>query len=901
MLSALALTTALLAPGSDVLQLTNVPLPGVGPVTLELHRTTTLTDDFRVEVRGAGVHGRDAGAATGADATAATAPTAATAAMRAAAAARSVATFAGPVAGFPNGHAIISLSPWGASGLVELEGRRFTLVPQAAAGAGGAGLVRGPARWVESPGAGAPDAPEPCRALRNPDPSRGANDGGVAGTGSGSGMRDLRVRIAADCDQEFTAMFAGEAEAAAYVTALYAAIDDVYRRECGVRIQLSYVRLWTTEADPYQDPDPLGQFRDVWEAEQGSVVRDVAQLLTGRRNLPYGGVAWLNAACGSFGYSVCGYLIGQFADPGRTDPGNWDVIVTAHELGHNIGTLHTHDYGIDTCASGTVLRGTIMSYCHTVSGATANVDMGFHVICRQAMESFMVTAPCLGHDCDGDGVEDLEAITAGLVADSNADGIPDSCQDCDGDGVLDPEEISAGAADLDANGIPDACQPDCNGNGVPDSIDIAAGTSQDLWGNGIPDECERDCDGNGTSDYTQILADMSLDRDRNGLLDSCQDCDSDGILDAAALGGARHWWLASAADGRIRELHGRSGVKLRETPALGAPAWDVVLRPGHERQAVVSWGNRVTILDLETATFPADLVTEALGGLSDARGLLWMPDGTLLVASNGNRAILRYGDDGAFLGTFAASAALGTTRPVGLALRSDGAVAVSCSDGRVRGFNSAGASIGVLADLKPLNSSPDLTGVLYLPSGDLLVASRTLDTVERFDGVTGAYKGRFDVGPNAGSSIATKDPVGLALVNGGAAVLVTNTASGAPIVGYDPGTGYHLRTYRVYPLDAPQPRGILVVPPSPFDCNHNWLPDSCDIAQGVSQDVNGDGVPDECQSAAELADLNGDGHVDGADLGLLLAAWGSSGPGDVNGDGVVDGADLGQLLAAWTG
>jgi hypothetical protein len=46
-------------------------------------------------------------------------------------------------------------------------------------------------------------------------------------------------------------------------------------------------------------------------------------------------------------------------------------------------------------------------------------------------------------------------------------------------------------------------------------------------------------------------------------------------------------------------------------------------------------------------------------------------------------------------------------------------------------------------------------------------------------------------------------------------------------------------------------------------------------------------------------DLNGDGVVDGADLGLLLGAWGGSGPADLNGDGVVDGADLGLLLGAW--
>ncbi|MFG0275591.1 MAG: endonuclease/exonuclease/phosphatase family protein [Phycisphaerales bacterium] len=47
------------------------------------------------------------------------------------------------------------------------------------------------------------------------------------------------------------------------------------------------------------------------------------------------------------------------------------------------------------------------------------------------------------------------------------------------------------------------------------------------------------------------------------------------------------------------------------------------------------------------------------------------------------------------------------------------------------------------------------------------------------------------------------------------------------------------------------------------------------------------------------ADLNGDNVVDGADLGLLLGAWGGSGPADLNGSGTIDGADLGLLLGAW--
>jgi hypothetical protein len=48
-------------------------------------------------------------------------------------------------------------------------------------------------------------------------------------------------------------------------------------------------------------------------------------------------------------------------------------------------------------------------------------------------------------------------------------------------------------------------------------------------------------------------------------------------------------------------------------------------------------------------------------------------------------------------------------------------------------------------------------------------------------------------------------------------------------------------------------------------------------------------------------DLNADGAVDGADLGLLLGEWGNAvGPADLNADGVVDGADLGILLGSWS-
>ena len=55
---------------------------------------------------------------------------------------------------------------------------------------------------------------------------------------------------------------------------------------------------------------------------------------------------------------------------------------------------------------------------------------------------------------------------------------------------------------------------------------------------------------------------------------------------------------------------------------------------------------------------------------------------------------------------------------------------------------------------------------------------------------------------------------------------------------------------------------------------------------------------------ADPCDINGDGIINGADLGSMLSAWGpcsdpSNCPADLNEDGQVNGADLGLLLSCW--
>jgi hypothetical protein len=78
----------------------------------------------------------------------------------------------------------------------------------------------------------------------------------------------------------------------------------------------------------------------------------------------------------------------------------------------------------------------------------------------------------------------------------------------------------------------------------------------------------------------------------------------------------------------------------------------------------------------------------------------------------------------------------------------------------------------------------------------------------------------------------------------------------------------------------------------------NGKPDFCDITAGAEDD-NQNGKLDSCELL--YGDLNLDGHIDGADLGGLLALWGITNPpyGDLDGNQRIDGADLAAMLSRW--
>jgi len=221
--------------------------------------------------------------------------------------------------------------------------------------------------------------------------------------------------VAVDTDNEImNNKFSGnETTATNYIASLFAAMNVIYERDLLVRLLVGTTFLRTGSGDPYGSPPDtptctgtcpeLYEFKNYWAAGCGgtgqpscaAVPRAVATLLSGRgAGGGASGIAFIDRLCST----VSGYSYTILSATG-TSPNSAEIFVEAHEIGHNFGSPHTHCYSppIDQCynAEGgcyagatetcpapatyngvTNVRGTLMSYCHTLGGC--GVSNVFH-------------------------------------------------------------------------------------------------------------------------------------------------------------------------------------------------------------------------------------------------------------------------------------------------------------------------------------------------------------------------------------------------------------------------------------------------------------------------------------------------------------------------------------------
>ena len=119
-----------------------------------------------------------------------------------------------------------------------------------------------------------------------------------------------KLKQAVETDFEYRQLFETTEDAAAYVVLCFGLISDIYERDANTFVELTYVRLWEDEDDLFNQESPLNAFREYWNKNMQEVDRNLAQFFSGRSNLPYGGVAYIEAINEDWGYSVVGYLMG---------------------------------------------------------------------------------------------------------------------------------------------------------------------------------------------------------------------------------------------------------------------------------------------------------------------------------------------------------------------------------------------------------------------------------------------------------------------------------------------------------------------------------------------------------------------------------------------------------------
>lgn len=207
----------------------------------------------------------------------------------------------------------------------------------------------------------------------------------------------------------------GVGPATDYITAVFAEMAILYDNE-GISTEISEIMVWTSP-DGY-DTNDSGIALDQFGNNNPNFNGDLASLYALGGN-GTGGLAWVDVLCGWNPYAYMN--IG--ASYNNVPAYSWTVEVVTHEVGHNFGSRHTHacvwngnNTQIDDCGnqysfnngqtpegqacfnSGSPIipsSGTIMSYCHLLSGVGIDFNLGFGAQPGALIESNYSSAGCL--------------------------------------------------------------------------------------------------------------------------------------------------------------------------------------------------------------------------------------------------------------------------------------------------------------------------------------------------------------------------------------------------------------------------------------------------------------------------------------------------------------------------
>ncbi len=233
----------------------------------------------------------------------------------------------------------------------------------------------------------------------------------LSAAASGS-IINYQAVVAVDTDNEWMAHRGNNpATAMTWITDAFLAMNLFYERDVETHLLIGEVILRTLP-DPYTiasgASDQMNEFATYWRLNLASTDRDFAAMFSGRgvTQYQYSGIAWLDNYCKkgtTYGNRTVGSYSFNAMGVSRTAANT--ALYIGHELGHNMGSPHTHCYspvidqcygGESGCYSGSVScpaggKGTIMSYCHVSAGsggaACGTSNSEFHPRVQTLLES----------------------------------------------------------------------------------------------------------------------------------------------------------------------------------------------------------------------------------------------------------------------------------------------------------------------------------------------------------------------------------------------------------------------------------------------------------------------------------------------------------------------------------